>query len=294
MAASSLVSHERLTCPYQGDLLQFGTPRTASTLQWYTLCTIQRACALLNVPNKNVSVHVDCTNSNAYVRQGSDSGIVLRVLKTHGASFARAAVKKPGVRIFETCNEVQRGLHYPTCHNMSQQYEINRAVMVRQPYALAQRWGLHGTLFAQMQPLFALPEAVTQAVHAHMKYWSILRQCCGSQQSQDHRLELHGIAQNDQAHPHHPQGSYDDPDCEEYRLEVVERLFLGTWLARKFPTQLWLAANRTEERIRPGMCAQWEQRIRAGIDFNGKNWTHPSHVTRGAAAARRQTGAFST
>ena len=106
-----------------------------------------------------------------------------------------------------------------------------------------------------------------------MKYWSILRQCCGSQQSIHHRFYLHGIARDREASLHYPQSSYDDPDCGQYQLEVVERLFLGTLLARTFKQQLWLAYNRPQERIRSGMCAEWETRIRAGADFNGKNWT---------------------
>lgn len=142
-----------------------------------------------------------------------------------------------------------------------------------------------------------------------MKYWSVLRQCCGSQASMDYRNALRrsagavgGSASDGSASgssgsaggggsgnarasgggaslpspstpPAQPPSRLDDPDCGLYDLAAVERRFLSTQLARAYPGQLWLAYQRPEERIRPGLCAEWQQRIRAGLDANGRNWS---------------------
>jgi len=254
-AASSLVSKERLACPYMGPLLQLGEPRTASTFQWYMLCTIQRACALLNAPNLSVNFHCDGPEPR------NSQGLLLTVGKTHdpGAITGQRSRRE---RIFETCKDY--------CDHLRNLPNV----VVRQRYELFERHGLAGVLFSLFKPIFTLPEPVVREVHTHMKYWAILRQCCGSQQSEDHRLELHGISQEkQQGRLHHAQGSFADPDCEMYQLEVVEKLFLGTLLARTHPDRLWLAYTRPEERIQPGMCAAWTRRISEGLDFNGKNWT---------------------
>ena len=73
--ADVFLSSERLTCPYPGPIVQYGTPRTATTFQWYLLCSIQRACALLNAPN-GTSVYVNCGALSAPKRS---SGLHLSV-----------------------------------------------------------------------------------------------------------------------------------------------------------------------------------------------------------------------
>ena len=158
-------------------------------------------------------------------------------------------------------------------------------VVHKQRYDDIVRLGLGGALFGVMAPLFGLPAAVTRDVHEHMKYWEVLRRCCGTQQSADHRLELHGLLAPAQgsdgsngsaaaaaaAAQRHSQGSsYDAADCDTYRLPSVEQRLLGTRLGRLYPAQLWLAALRPEERVRPGNCLAWERDIRGGVDFNGR------------------------
>ena len=260
-----LVTEQRLQCPHLGLIIQRGPPRSATTFQWYMLCSIQRACLLLHRPNASMSMSVHCMGR-------PPKGQVLKVSKTHDPpsdTTAHRPAGAPEISWFETCRaETDCGRPQP------------RDIYFRQPYSDFARVGLEGVLFYVMAPLFGLPEDAIQAVHEHMKYWAILRQCCGSQQSVDHRLELHGVTQEQQEHMHHPQGSYDDPDCEKYNLEVVEQLFLGTRLARAFPDELWLAFGRDQERIRRGMCASEAKKIRDGADFNGKAWKKPDYIVR--------------
>ena len=58
----------------------------------------------------------------------------------------------------------------------------------------------------------------------HMKFWSILRKCCGSQASQDQRLALHtaGLTFNHTLKFKHAVVDYDYPACEVYQLDEVE------------------------------------------------------------------------
>ena len=256
----SFLSHERLACP----LLQVGTPRTASTFQWYLLCTIQRACVLLNTKGNN-SYLVDCDGRPAH--KEAPGKVVLPVKKSHIVPTKPPANARQ--RIFESCAE-------GTCSDMAQQHLPQ--VMLWQSYEHFLRQGLGWMLYSVVQPLFALPETVTREVFAHMKYWSILRQCCGSQQSLGNRFRIHNISEAEQlaaAHKvqaklDHPLASWrNDTDCNMYQLDVVESLFLNTLLARKFHNRLWLAYNTRKELIRPHICARMEDVMRGGYDFNG-------------------------
>eukprot|EP00316_Scyphosphaera_apsteinii_P013690 CAMPEP_0119350148 /NCGR_PEP_ID=MMETSP1333-20130426/109912_1 /TAXON_ID=418940 /ORGANISM="Scyphosphaera apsteinii, Strain RCC1455" /LENGTH=222 /DNA_ID=CAMNT_0007362761 /DNA_START=633 /DNA_END=1298 /DNA_ORIENTATION=- len=121
------------------------------------------------------------------------------------------------------------------------------------------------------QPLFGLSDSQVKLVHSHMKYWQIIRQCCGSQQSIDSRIILH----NSTVRPTHAPDSYDQPSCQIYNLEQVEIAFLQTELSRKFPDALFPGGGRVPGDpliVTQGYCATTNAKIVKGYDFNGRNW----------------------
>ena len=84
--------------------------------------------------------------------------------------------------------------------------------------------------------LFGLSVQAEKLVFAHMRFWAILRQCCGSQSSIDNRLHVHSSRRGggNSTASNRPRHSVDDPDypaCEMYSLSAVEQLVLATALS---------------------------------------------------------------
>ena len=114
--------------------------------------------------------------------------------------------------------------------------------------------------------LFDLDKNELRQLHAHMKYWSILRRCCGSQSSIDHRNQMHNSNQL-----HHSFEAYDFMECNMYNISQVELYITRTTVYR-----LLKQAQRSliVEFYRPpwhlGYCQKADQKLRDGFDFNDK------------------------
>lgn len=122
--------------------------------------------------------------------------------------------------------------------------------------------------------LFGLSEQAKKDVFVHMKFWSILRQCCGSQASQDELLALHtsNLSLNRSLNFKHALVDYDYPACETYRLDEVEKLLFQTKLAQLFPESVVVEYHpwRSSQPIKPGWCKAERQRMfESGLGFNG-------------------------
>jgi hypothetical protein len=120
-------------------------------------------------------------------------------------------------------------------------------------------------------------------VSVHMRFWSILKKCCGSQASRDVRLAVHARRFNVSAVYRHSVADYDYPACEGYNLPVIEDLFMSTLLAQRFPAGLWVEAGHPS--ISRGWCTNERAKLEEGRDFNGRNC---NHLLRKAVAVNRR------
>ena len=108
-------------------------------------------------------------------------------------------------------------------------------------------------------PIFGLSQEDVKLLKEYMRYYEIMRQCCGFQQSIYNRYRLHGcnvtqllIDQPDIHYPH----------CEQHDLPKLEKEF----------DALPLTHSHFKDNYRwkkPGDCAHFDKEIIPGRDFNG-------------------------
>ena len=121
------------------------------------------------------------------------------------------------------------------------------------------------------EQLFKLDKPTVMMLHQFMRWWAVLRQCCGSQQSVDHRLQLHNSTLE---HKHHPT-DYDYPACQVYDLPEAEKELLASELAKIAPESLC----SDQGCIDGDWCSSWSEKIAGGLDFNGQPF-NPTNLAR--------------
>lgn len=291
-------------CSSISELAQYGQTRTASTFQWFLLCSVARLCELRKPAAQRREVV--CNPSFQRV-QAAQAGLprvdkfhsltdAMEELRSRGVGGTRRPVRHltaliqtlavrsalpcssaaytfactPQVLFFQSfrsdCAHDRDG-HGPMADGCG--YDAARSVptslgpvVLNQTYEEFVRLGV-AVIPLQYQPLFGLSEAETRSLVAHMRLWGTLRQCCGQQQSFDHKIALKGMKPSK---AHHQAEDYDAPECDLYQLANVERAFLGTSLARAYPNGLWLQLGRGGCPLRPGYCERSNELLRNGSD----------------------------
>mmetsp|Transcript_68044 Transcript_68044/g.113134 ORF Transcript_68044/g.113134 Transcript_68044/m.113134 type:complete len:313 (-) Transcript_68044:325-1263(-) len=113
-----------------------------------------------------------------------------------------------------------------------------RLQMVQFTADLAQRGA---TLALRYQEIFGLSQSETNVLLVFMRYWSILRQCCGPQMSASWRAVLVGAPHNATQQGKFANADEDSPAhaaCEIYSLDDVEMRYLATEVVRKYGSVL--------------------------------------------------------
>ena len=87
------------------------------------------------------------------------------------------------------------------------------------------------TMIMEYQTYFNLSDSQKEHTLVYMRYWDILRICCGRQMSADWRNQLNPISSYQQ---HHYKNSTAYPACEMYNISEVERLFMETYVYQHF------------------------------------------------------------
>ena len=82
-------------------------------------------------------------------------------------------------------------------------------------------------LQSEYQRWFGLTDAEVDIVAEHMSRWSVLRKCCGCQQSLRHRKSLLRGLTNASS------------QCEGHNISVLEREFLATRLSQLYSNELF-------------------------------------------------------
>ena len=106
---------------------------------------------------------------------------------------------------------------------------MNKNVTYEASLETLKRLGMH--IIYEYQQFFNIPTKLMDLVYEFMRYWDILRVCCGPQMSEDWRQAL---LNNTSYRPHHSHESPAYPACEMYDLDKVEELYLNSVLMKRF------------------------------------------------------------
>ena len=201
-------------------LIQYGEPRTASTLQFQTLC------AIALVLNKADPSRVVCSFLPAGPTPPGDLAgkaadqTTLHVVKTHSLP---AEGFPNNAWLFASEIDDAVGADDPwqgAAQRMS--HELNHEVKYAQVMSrLAERGS---GIASEYQSFFGLSDPQIEEVVTYLRYWDILRMCCGAQMDDGYRAELGGGAPADvRAGP----GSYlmtvKPESCHRYDIQAIER-----------------------------------------------------------------------
>ena len=104
-------------------------------------------------------------------------------------------------------------------------------------------------------------------LRSYMRWWEVLRRCCGPQQSVQNVLRLHGCPPTTEV------DADDYAGCEAYNLTQVEVTHSKTALWPLAPWGLGRVGAGSSERddmvsIEPGWCASWQAQIVSGEAFD--------------------------
>ena len=121
---------------------------------------------------------------------------------------------------------------------------------------------------ANYRHIFQLTRDEEDQLRQYMRYWSILRQCCGSQMSKWFLAELFGCPNTTDFVL---EGRIDHHMCGSYNLSSVEQRFVQTSLYSLVPAnQLSHPEHLKFLWSQVGDCKKSHDNVRAGIGFNLK------------------------
>ena len=213
-----------LRCAPGTTLRQLGMHGSASTHQWYLLCSIARLCVF-----RGHNVTVTC---HSYGRSG---------LTAAAAAAERVAViKMPGLETGEQAV-------FWSSHGDQDAVAPSRPATIlleqRDADLMLPSEAGRGIVRHFYTPYFELTKRETLQVEEHMQDWAIIRECCLPTSA------LHV------AEPSPVKAS----DCLRLDLPSVEARFLGSELSKKFPRALFLRADGST--IAAGSCKHRAQLV---------------------------------
>jgi hypothetical protein len=238
-------------------IVQVGDTRSASTFQWYALCSIMRL--------KHPNARIQCNNEKKF-----DDSSDIQIHKTHFFTHVESIIETfqfNKIYVFVSSRgtfPVSTPQDHPNVYYV-QVYEdfIKHGIASLQAY----------------QPIFNLSDVDMKYLVQHLRYWDIIRLCCGNQQSLQNRLKLHNSYLVDTLSRNSEE--YDYMNCDIYNLNKVEEEFLNSYLSKTYPKGLY-AQHEARETIRTGFCDRTNAMIKSGSDFNYHEWndTDPCQLTR--------------
>ena len=248
----------RVTLP--NLIIQYGEPRTASTLQFQTLC------AIALVLNEAEPGRVDCSFLPAGPAPPGDLAgkaadpSTLHVVKTHTVP---AEGFPKGAWLFASEIDDAVGAVEPwqgAAQRMSD--ELGHDVKYAQVMSRLAEQG--SGIATEYQSFFGLSDPQIEEVVTYLRYWDILRMCCGAQMDDGYRAELGGGAPADVgARP----GSYQylrvtakPESCGTYDIQAIERHAVQTQVF-----QLAIKGGKGSAYLRSTSSLEAD----AGYDLNG-------------------------
>ena len=206
-------------------IVQWGQPRSGSTFQYTLLCLIAK------MRGRGTSPEPTCNFAPTLSADMLQPNTVFKTHRRPPATSNYSLFVSHGDERLETSGLPEPVVVQTLARNKDLLNEVDR-------YRAA----------------FGLSPDETEHIYGYMRYWSILRRCCGLQQSKYNRLRLHGCAVPIAV------DSLEFPMCEAYNLTEVEVLFTQTRL---------YSYLQTDGQHTPGTCEADEQLLRGGLEFSG-------------------------
>eukprot|EP00931_Biecheleriopsis_adriatica_P059089 TRINITY_DN35299_c0_g1_i1.p1 TRINITY_DN35299_c0_g1~~TRINITY_DN35299_c0_g1_i1.p1 ORF type:complete len:411 (-),score=61.58 TRINITY_DN35299_c0_g1_i1:59-1291(-) len=202
-------------------LWQTGPGRTATTFQHITACLIQ---VILHPKKKVVCRYSDALPNKEQMQAGAEKR--LDVVKIH-ASMEQAAKHVEAIRQGETPLESEnfwilttaKTSEYasPMQHTEAWALKYHLPVKYVQAMSVLERRGYF--IVYDYQDIFGLTDQEIRSLVNFMRYWHVLRQCCGFQMSEDWRAMLQ---RRPNYKPHWDVEASAYPACEVYDLNQIQ------------------------------------------------------------------------
>ena len=237
-------------------ILQYGQPRSASTFQFTLLC----AAALLRYAGDRP---VACSNHSSMNLQAALQG-GLSVVKTHSLHVIDSvpAQLRARMAVFVTQGRFEHSILNTAPNEYALEVRRRGMHLVHVQEYESFRW--HGPAFTVLSyaPIFGLGPRHSEMLAHFMRFWAILRQCCGLQRSSDYRSSIALPATRlARVHAEH---DLDHPHCEVYDLNAVEKALLSTQIAHRWSAVvLGLLADGSAKDVDGHFCARSDMELRA-------------------------------
>ena len=221
-------------------IMQYGTPRSATTAQWVIVSAY--ACALglkadvrkthnlttvINMARGGAPLFVTHISDVPEDEAGTDLGALQKRERATKRKYGVADGFRPDAWR-ETALALERGWQLPE----------GAIAYVQETSLVALRdW----RIVADYAGVFGLAQGSIAALEVveYIRLWDVLRRCCGPQMSEDYRKRLYGLVANVSVTAFEPMhrgpGSLAYDACEMYDVGAVERLLMKTALARRCP-----------------------------------------------------------
>ncbi|KAL7530405.1 hypothetical protein ACHAWF_003363 [Thalassiosira exigua] len=242
-------------------MLQFGPARTATTLQYMCVCL----SLLLKLDDSEVFVNgsqmikqLQCFYSDGSARLHRNI-LQPRVFKSHQAASHFGSNKtKEDIPIFTTAATKRDAVKL---RSKLTNDGFKKVMYVQDLETVAER-GHH--IIDDYAHIFSLSSFQRNELLEYMRYWDILRICCGKQMSNKWRMEQWpewkiGKEFIDTHDPRYPA-------CSMFNIDEVERLFLNTTLHKRIKGHSIAAGVR---HLNGTYCSCYNKLVKTqGVEFN--------------------------
>jgi len=272
--------------------IQYGVSRTATTLQFETLCAM--SCLMLGKDTQCTFGNCEELDKN---RTATDPPIIC---KTHSRSQVISGLAR-GCRVSVTGQdpeyEVSHGwrptakaMEYKLLRHLPQQNlslpsaeEVKRRIAQGSFdfVAVVEALSIHGDmLLPQYADIFGLSEEITKNLHSFLRHWDKLRLCCGAQMSESWRLWLHESAEagrdlkaSQRSYPTTPVNL--NHTCASSDLGAIERRWLGTAVVTKCLSIPRIAQLSSNDAPMDGGYCEWANAMtkQHKLGFNDKYYS---------------------
>jgi hypothetical protein len=203
--------------------VQYGVPRTATTLQFHTLCTIMY---MLHSDEPNdVGCHF-VMGKMPYENIRTKTKYSL--IKTHDPKLLLNH-KQDWVFTTDAIIGDQNSDWREVAVKIQKQLGLSNPIKYVQNLKKLEYYG-YKLLVNEINQVFSLSETETIQLMDYLRYWEILRRCCGVQQSSENIHRLRGLPSKES----HQFGTMLYPACEIYDLDQVESSFLKTSIVQQY------------------------------------------------------------